>query len=125
MSAAARGLRIGIDARTIYRPELRGIGKTLFDLLEAMQPQANGHEFVLYYEARRDVIDRIPPGLIVQHELVPIGLGLHRLQQVEERIADAPHLRPVNRPGIDPDAQATRSSAHDAPGDRAETCLVQ
>ncbi len=53
-------MKIGIDARTLYLPELRGIGKMLLDLLEALGSQANGHEFVLYYQQRPDLVDRAP-----------------------------------------------------------------
>lgn len=53
-------MRIGIDARTIFRPELRGIGKSLVDLLGSMGSPANGHEFVLYYEARPDTVSHAP-----------------------------------------------------------------
>jgi len=42
--------RIGIDARDVYTPSLRGVGKTLSDLLRVMLRGESAYEFFLYFE---------------------------------------------------------------------------
>lgn len=42
--------RIGIDAREVYAPRPRGVGKTLLELLRAMLRLETNYEFFLYFE---------------------------------------------------------------------------
>jgi len=53
-------LKIGIDARTLYAPVLKGIGVYLQNLLGAMIRLEPSAEFYLYYDARQKTVNRRP-----------------------------------------------------------------
>lgn len=55
-------MKIGIDARTLYAPVLKGIGVYLQNLLEEMIRLEPSAEFYLYYDARQETVNRRPPG---------------------------------------------------------------
>jgi glycosyltransferase involved in cell wall biosynthesis len=55
-------MRIGIDARTLYAPAMKGIGIYVQNLLPAMAELDPASEFVLLYDTRQDCAKRLPAG---------------------------------------------------------------
>lgn len=51
---------IGIDARTLYRPNLKGIGVYLKNLLSAFRDTERDNEYVLFYDGRQTTVNRKP-----------------------------------------------------------------
>ena len=58
-------MRIGIDARVLYAPQLKGIGRYLQHLLDHLVLADGGHEYLLFYDEGSAVVDRTPrhPGV--------------------------------------------------------------
>ena len=53
-------MRIGIDARTLYAPQLKGIGRYVQHLTRHLASADGGHEYVLFYDGAQTVVDRTP-----------------------------------------------------------------
>ena len=53
-------MRIGIDARVLYAPEIKGLGRYLQNLLSQLLQMNGGHEYVLFYDPRSASTDRTP-----------------------------------------------------------------
>ncbi|MCM8775445.1 MAG: glycosyltransferase family 4 protein [Candidatus Omnitrophica bacterium] len=53
-------MRIGIDARTLYLPVLKGIGVYLLNLLNQLAVRDQKNEYILYYDSRQKIVDRAP-----------------------------------------------------------------
>ncbi len=53
-------MRIGIDARVLYAPVLKGIGVYLDNLLMQLSKIDKKNEYILYYDSRQETIKRFP-----------------------------------------------------------------
>ena len=53
-------MRIGIDARVLYAPQIKGVGRYLQYLLNHLSEMNGGHEYVLFYDPRIASADRTP-----------------------------------------------------------------
>lgn len=53
-------MKIGIDARNLYAPALKGIGVYVQNLLPALAALEPGNEFVLHYDTRQQFTNRLP-----------------------------------------------------------------
>jgi hypothetical protein len=52
-------MRIGIDARVLYLPVLKGIGVYLHNLLTSLGKIDKKNEYILYYDSRQDAVRRV------------------------------------------------------------------
>ena len=68
-------LRIGIDARTLYSPAMKGIGVYLQNLLNEMLRLEPSAEFFLYFDSRQKTLNRRPDSRQVTERPVQIGTG--------------------------------------------------
>lgn len=77
-------MKIGIDARTLYAPVLKGIGVYLQNLLEGMIRLEPSAEFYLYYDARQKTVNRRPAGAKVFERGItfPTGDRFHFWEQM-------------------------------------------
>lgn len=68
-------MRIGIDARTLYAPVLKGIGVYLQNLLYELLKLNDEAEYFLYYDARQQTVNRCPSNMRVHARPVQISTG--------------------------------------------------
>ncbi len=68
-------LRIGLDARPLYSPAMKGIGVYLQNLLNEMLRLEPSAEFFLYYDSRQKTLNRKPDSAKVTERPVQIGTG--------------------------------------------------
>ncbi len=54
-------MTVGIDARALYLPVLKGIGVYLQNLLNSLAALDGGHEYVLFFDSRQEITRRRPP----------------------------------------------------------------
>ena len=65
------GMKIGVDVRALYLPNMKGIGIYLKNLLSAISEIDSGSEFHLYYDGRQQVVKRKPaPERFIEKELI-------------------------------------------------------
>lgn len=55
-------MRIGIDARVVYNPVLKGIGVYLYNLLSRFNDSASQDEFFLFFDSRQPRVERLSLG---------------------------------------------------------------
>ncbi|MFA5088638.1 MAG: glycosyltransferase, partial [Candidatus Omnitrophota bacterium] len=64
-------MKIGVDVRALYLPNMKGIGIYLKNLLSAISEIDSGSEFHLYYDGRQQVVKRKPaPERFIEKELI-------------------------------------------------------
>ncbi len=68
-------MKIGIDARVLYAPVLKGIGVYLQNLVEEWAKAPSGHQFVLYYDPRQEIIRRKPKADCFTEKAISISTG--------------------------------------------------
>lgn len=68
-------MKIGIDARVLYMPTLKGMGVYLMNLLDGLERIDKKNEYVLYYDSRQKVISRKPAGRNFKEKGISIRKG--------------------------------------------------
>ncbi|MBI3999904.1 MAG: glycosyltransferase [Candidatus Omnitrophica bacterium] len=68
-------MRIGIDARTLYAPILKGIGVYLENLLNELAKVDQENEYILYYDSRQEIVSRKPKEKNFTEKGIQIGFG--------------------------------------------------
>jgi len=66
---------IGIDARSLYRPDLKGIGVYLRNLLLSLSEIGQSHDYVLFYDGRQKIERRLPQGKCFSDKNITIRKG--------------------------------------------------
>lgn len=66
-------MRIGLDARTLYRPTRRGIGKTLIDLYEHLLAARPHWQVVAYHRQKRSMEPLAPTSQVTSRLIEMIG----------------------------------------------------
>ncbi len=65
-------MRIAVDARTIFSPSPRGIGKTLLQLYRSASTRQPNWEFILYHrDENPDIIPKLNPNMIPKSIQIP------------------------------------------------------
>ncbi len=68
-------MRIGIDARVLYMPVLKGMGVYLKNLLESLERIDKKNEYILYYDSRQQVVSRKPGSPNFEEKAISIRKG--------------------------------------------------
>jgi glycosyltransferase involved in cell wall biosynthesis len=68
-------MRVGIDARSLYRRDMKGIGTYLENLLPALARLDGTQEYFLYHDGRQDTVDRTPPGASFRQRRISAQTG--------------------------------------------------
>ena len=68
-------MKIGIDVRALYLPQMKGIGIYLHNLLEELIRIDTRNEYTLFYDVRQSVVHRGPKGKNVQEKGLSIQKG--------------------------------------------------
>lgn len=68
-------MRIGVDARALYAPAMKGIGIYVENLLSAMAALDASNEFVLLYDPRQQFTKRLPAGAAFTDRAIAVRKG--------------------------------------------------
>jgi glycosyltransferase involved in cell wall biosynthesis len=68
-------MKIGIDARNLYHPILKGIGIYLQNLLPHLAALDGGHEYVLFYDSRNPFTRRLPKESAISDQALEVQRG--------------------------------------------------
>ncbi len=81
---ASSVLKIGIDARPLYRPVLKGIGVYVKNLLAHLGRIGGRHRYILFYDKRQECVRRRPAGeaFLECGASLPVGDTFHVWEQI-------------------------------------------